>query len=58
MHAYLVRVNCALVNKLEGSVDDKPKNRCCQLLVAFFRVLLYYMIIIEQVSKLTRCLSY
>ena len=32
MHAYLVLVNCAVVNKWEGSVDDKPENSCCQLL--------------------------
>ena len=37
MHVNLVRINCAVVNKWEGSVDDKPENRCCQLLIAFSR---------------------
>ena len=36
IHAYLVRVNYAVVNKWEGSVDEKPENSCCQLLLAFF----------------------
>ena len=38
MHAYLLRVNCAVVNKWEGSVDGKPENSCCQLLIAFFAI--------------------
>ena len=36
IHAYLVRLNCAVVNEWEGSVDDKPENSCCQLLIVFF----------------------
>ena len=37
MHASLVRVNCALVNKWWEILNDKPENSCCQLLIAFSR---------------------
>ena len=37
VHAYLVLINCVVVNKGKESVDDKPANHCCQLSILFSR---------------------